>query len=402
MTAKKRRPRQYVVPYLRGNVWWARVPRIGEAPVPRSLGVTGKDNRDAALARCDFLRWLRDRQEAWLLDQLAGGASIPKAFRAYVENRLPAFIAELRDGAQDVDLEPLVGAWQKELTRQRRPNAETRAKYLRQVRTLIPEGQPFLVSRFTKLQIMDWLAGLKVGQPNRYRAALSSFAKFLMLRDVLTVNPVTLVPMARESEPRTLHLSQDEVERLLAGLQEYPEGPWNSPPHALMLATGMEVSAALAVRPQDVHDRQVYAAGTKRAHRRRMVGIYDRWVWVYQAALVGMFMDSKTVFPRVTVASLYKSLRWALNYRPKGGRSLVDDRPELAKYTTHDHRHTWAVQAIRDRIPRPMISHNLGHRDSAMLDKVYGRFIPTGADFASIRSISHTTALPAETPHADN
>lgn len=380
MSEKKRRPREYVLPFLRGKVWWARIPRIGEAPIPRSLGVTGKDNRDAALLRCDFLRWLRSRQESWLLDEMAlGRVPVAKVYRAYAENRLPAFIVELRDGAQDVDLEPLVGAWQKEMTRQRRPNAETRAKYLRQVRTLIPEGQPFKRSQFTKLAIMDWLAGLGVGQPNRYRAALSSFARFLVLRDVLATNPVVQVPMARESEPRTLHLDQAQAKALLMVLPA-PFAAF----HALMLATGMEFAAAKAVRPEDIGDRQVYAAGTKRSHRRRTVGVYDRWLWAWQ-----FFLEARPAAKPgqpIFAAIDYDNNRHALTKAIAAAELPAD-------YTTHDHRHTWAVQAIRDRIPRPMISHNLGHRDAAMLDRVYGRYIPTGADFASIRSISGTAAL---------
>lgn len=381
--AVTRRPRQYVVPYLRGKVWWARVPRIGEAPVPRSLGITGKDNRDRAVVVCDFLRWLRERGEAWLLDQLAAGkVSVQKAYRAYVDNRLPAFIVELRDGITDTDLEPLVAAWQKELVRQRRPNADTRAKYLRQIRTLIEDGKPFRRSQFTRQRIRAWLDALGVGQTNRYRAALSSFAKFLVLEDVLSSNPVVLVPMAKESEPRTLHLSQDEARRLLAALPVPFRGF-----HALMLATGMEFGAASKVKPEDIGNRQVYAAGTKRSHRRRVVGVYDRWLWawdLFMADVPAGGPPDKPIFAGID----YDNNRAALTKALKAAE-LPDD------YTTHDHRHTWAVQAIKDRVPRPMISHNLGHRDAAMLDRVYGRFIPTGADFASIASISRTGALPS-------
>lgn len=381
--SKTLRPRQSVTPFLRGNVWWARVPRIGATWVQRSLGVIGKENRDVAVTICDFLRWLNARQEAWLLDQIATGkVPVPPSYRAYTEGRLPSFTAELRDGVADVDLEPLVAAWQKELVRRKRPSAESRAKYLRQVRTLIPAGVPFRRSQFTKQAIRAWLSGLGIDQPNRYRAALSSFAKFLVMEDVLTVNPVVQVPMAAESRPRTLHLSQDEAKALVAALP----APFKAF-HALMLATGMEFSAAVAVRAQDIGNRQVYAAGTKRSHRRRTVGIYDRWLWAWDVFVVGvntLGQSARPIFDGIDHDNSHRALKKAL------AAAGLDPR-----YTTHDHRHTWAVQAIRDRIPLPMIANNLGHRDSSMLLKVYGQYVPTGADFAAITSVGATATLTA-------
>lgn len=380
-----RRPRARVTPFLRGNVWWARVPRIGGDSVSRSLGVTGKENRDVADNLGEFLAWLRKRQEAWLLDQIAGNkTTVPLAYRAWVANRLPEFIAELRDGIKDVDVEPFVAKWVRELERRKRPNADTRAKYAKQVRAFIPEGVPFPRSKFTKQAVRDFLGGLEIGQPNRYRAALSSFAKFLVFEDVLPLNVVQQVPMAKEAEPRTLHLDQEQARRLLDALP----APYKAL-HALMLATGMEWSAAVAVRPEDIGDRQVYAAGTKRQHRRRTVGVYDRWLWAWDVFLAEAkpgLLTAGRIFAGVDQDKSHRALKRALALA-----ALDHD------YTTHDHRHTWAVQAIRDRLPLPMIAHNLGHRDSSMLLKVYGRYAPTGADFALIGAINSTVALPSET-----
>jgi integrase len=377
-----RRPRVSVTPFLRGNVWWARIPRVGHSAIQRTLGVVGKENRDRAVEVCDFLGWLRKRQDAWLLDQMAlGKVEVTPAYRAYLENRLPEFVVELRDGIADVDLEPMLALWQKELTRQKKPSAATRAKYLKQVRTLIPDGQPFKRSQFTRQTIRAWLGGLKVGQTNRFRAALSSFAKFLVMEDVLALNPVVQVPMAAESRPRTLHLDQGQAKRLLDALP----APYKAF-HALMLCTGMEFAAAVAVRPEDVGDRQVFAAGTKRSHRRRTVGVYDRWLWAWDLFRhdAPPFEEGRPIFAKVN--------RWTSHDALKRALAVASLDPD---YTTHDHRHTWAVQAIKDRLPLPMIASNLGHRDSAMLLKVYGQFAPTGADFARITSTGHTGQLPS-------
>ncbi len=349
---------------------------------------TGSSGRSASAGRktgtwpcADFLRWLRDRRESYLLDQLAAGKlSVGSAYTAYTDNRLPALIATLRDGASDTDLEPYVARWAKEMERRKKPSAATRAKYVRQVRGLVPEGVPFRRSAFTKQRIRDYLGGLSIGQPNRNRAALSSFANYLVFDDVLPLNVVRQVPMAKESEPRTLHLSVEEAKRLVKALP----APYKAL-HALMLATGMEWSAARAVRVEDVGGGQVYAAGTKRSHRRRTVGVYDRWLWAWEVFIGGTkAVEDGPLFAGVSQWASHTALKKAL-----AAAKLSAD------YTTHDHRHTWAVQAMKDRLPLPMISHNLGHRDSAMVLKVYGRFAPTGADFGRIATTSATAAIAA-------
>lgn len=368
-----RRPRDTVTPFLRGRVWWARVPRLDAEPVQRSLGVIGPENADVARRVADFLRWLKDRRESWLLDQIASGkVPVGPVYTAHLDNRLPAFITELRDGITDVDLEPFVAKWLNEMERQKNPNARTRATYVRQVRSFIPESRSFRRSTFTKQAIREWLGSLTISQPNRYRAALSSFANFLVFMDVLPVNIVQQVPQQSESAPRSLHLTQEEARRLVDALPAPHKAL-----HALMLATGMEVSAALKLRRQDVGVRQAYAAGTKQASRARMVGVYHRWEWAWEIFVLGAptLGAAEPVFPGVTYDATHRSLKRAL---------AIAGLP--AEYSTHDHRHTWAVQAIRDRIPLPMIASNLGHRDSTMLLKVYGKYIPTGADFAAIQS----------------
>jgi integrase len=360
-----------VSPFLRGNVWWARIPRLGSDPVQRSLGVSGEKNRDVANAICAFLRWLRDRRESFLLDALATGkAKIGEAHTAYVENRLDAFVSELRDGVRDEDIEPLVARWQRELERKKKPNADTRAKYLRQVRTLIVEGKPYRRSQFTKQRIREWLSALTIDQPNRYRAALSSFAEFLMFEDVIATNVVLQVAAAAENEPRTLHLGQLDAKKLVG---KFDAGSKLQALHALMLATGMEFGAARVVDPATATETSVYAAGTKtRVHRKRTCTIYPRWRWAWDIAQAELskHADGSQPFKGISVHQSARALIKAL-----AAATLTDE------YTQHDHRHTWAVQAIRDGIPLHVVAHQLGHRDPTMTLRVYGRFVPSSSDY---------------------
>lgn len=359
-------------PFLRGDTWWCRVPRLDAPAVQRSLGIVGKEHRDVAQFMCDFLRWLKGRRESFLLDQLAlNTTTVSAAYTAFTENRLEQFIRDLREGVTDVDLEPFVAKWQRELERRKKPNAETRAKYLRQVRTLIPAGQPFRRSTFTKQRIRAWLGELTVAQPNRYRAALSSFAQFLLLEDVLVVNPVRHVPMAKEADPRSLHLSIEDAKRLVDAIE-----PEFRPLHALMLATGMEISAAVAVRRRDLDFARntAYARGTKRITRERTCMIYERWLWAWEIVRTYVqaapHLPESRVFARLTSEGSLDALRRALR-----AATLPDE------YRQHDHRHTWAVQAVRDGLALHTIAAQLGHRDAMMVVRVYGRYRPDRSDF---------------------
>lgn len=384
-------------PFLRGNSWWARVPRLGAHAVQKPLGVIGAEHRDVALEVCRFLGWLRGRREAYLLEAIASGkTSAGTAYTAYTGNRLDQFITELRDGITDVDLEPYVKRWQKELERRKRPNPDTRAKYLRQVRTLVEEGTPLRRSAFTKQRIRDWLSSLEVGQPNRYRAALSSFAEYLVFEDVLPANPVLQVPAARESEPRARYLTAAQAKKLVDAFPHDGEATARDRRiralHAAMLATGMEYGAAQVIDPATVTETSVYAGGTKRAHRKRTCEIPPRWRWAWRIARdeILQHADGTEPFGDISVHQSHRALKAAL--------TVAKLDPE---YTQHDHRHTWAVQALRDGLPLHVVAHQLGHRDATMTLRVYGRFIPSGADYRSRHPRDDHDTAPSAPPARD-
>lgn len=357
-------PRPVLSPYLRGNAWWARVPVIDGVGVRRPLGIYGKDSRGVAAEACQFLVWLRNRRNAFLLDAIhSGRTSAGKAFSAYAANRLDAFTDELRQAAGDADLEPYVAKWQRELERRKRPSPATRATYLRQLRTLIPAGQPFRRSQFTRQRVRDWLESLEIGQTNRYRAAASSFAQYLVFEDAIPANPVRLVGMARENEPRTLHLTQAEAKKLVESFTV----PRMRAFHALMLATGMEFSAAKRVDPATVTDDTVFADGTKGGgYRKRTATVYPRWKWAWNVARAHIlqYRDGEHPFAAINRWSSRDALATAVK------RAGVN-----TDYTTHDHRHTWGVQMARDGYPLQLIANQLGHRDATMAAKVYTRFL---------------------------
>lgn len=49
-------------------------------------------------------------------------------------------------------------------------------------------------------------------------------------------------------------------------------------------------------------------------------------------------------------------------------------------YTARDHRHTWAVRAVRSGWPIDAVARQMGHIDGTLVMKVYGRFLPQQGD----------------------
>jgi len=375
--------RYSVTPFRRGKWYWARIPRIGKAGRQRSLGV---NSRDVAQLICAMLETLRGRRESFLLDELAEKrVGFGPVLDAFNESRLDQFIKDLREGRADEDLEPYVAKWQAEMARIGKPTAPTRAKYLGQVRTFLPERIARPRSTFTKRTVRTWLAGLGVASTNRYRAALSSFAEYLVEEEVIAFNPVRQVKAIVEPDPRLRYLDQDEARRLLAAITDARARAYQ----ALAAATGMERQALgrLLRRDIDMSARTAYARGTKKKHRQRTVSVYSRWEWAFDH--VAKYLASHPMLPD---AKVFAGLSHDVAYR-----ALKDACKAIGveDYTTHDWRHTWSVQALRDGVSINTIAHQLGHVDPVMTLQVYGRFRPTGSDFGTLSATYSATITEA-------
>jgi len=359
------KPRRAAIsPFLRRRIWWARVPRLGATSVQRSLG-TG--DKDTARDICAFLWTLKGRRESWLLDELAAGRiEVGEAFDAYQNRRLEAYIEARRAGRNDPDLAPMVDQWEKSMLARRRPNAATAAKYVAQVRRLIPAGKPFARSALTRRRISEFLDGLGIGQPNRYRAAISRFCRFLVERDILDTNPVRSVQASAEHAPRCRYLSDAETDAVLGALEE----PMRTL-HALMAGTGMEISAVLKLTRRDIDfvGATVHAHGTKRAARDRTVRVTEPWALNLLGDHIGALLPAAKAFPGITSEHALDALRAAC--KAVG----VED------YRTHDWRHTYAVRELRKGQPLSVVAHQLGHANTIMVQKVYGRFVPSETDY---------------------
>lgn len=376
-------------PYIRrgSSLFWGRLP----TPTGRRSRTLG--SRDLRTARA-ILHAVESLSETPRWRSLAhrcgqGELAASELYEAYQRSTLEAL--EKRLSSPDVDLEPLVEKWHQWLVAQSDVRPNTSDKYRSQVRRLIPEGTPFLLADFSRQRIRDFLDEMsgEIRATNRYRAALSRFAGWLVERGVLEQNPVRSVSGKKEAPPRATHLEHTQAQRLVNSIAPDEARAM----HALMCGSGLEVGATLALTHQDIvrAKREVHAHGTKTEWRDRRVRVTTDWCW----EIVECWLDDHPGLPNAPIFRLkYAALRSALH------EALKACEMGASSYHTHDWRHTYAVQALRDGYPPQLVAHQLGHKDSTMVLKVYGKYAPNDADYDRLmtKRVTITTDALAEYP----
>ncbi len=296
------------------------------------------------------------RQRRWdILDAIVlKQVTLGRVYDADAAGTLDVLMAELTD----VDLEPLVADWA----------VRANAKYVGQVRKLIPKGQRFPRSRFRRREISAFLAGLSCDDPtkNRYRAALSVFAKWLVEREVLETNVVRDVAMYAEHDPRMVWMTWADAIRV----RDAAEEPYRTL-FCLMAATGIELSAALKIQRTDVDltERTIAVRGTKTPWRNRVVR-FEEWATYNLTQHCRPLVGFAPLFPGLTK---YRPIRVAFRAAQKA--------VGLSGHRLHDLRHTYAVNALKKGYKPQVVAHQLGHKDAMMVTKVYGRFVPDESDY---------------------
>lgn len=316
-----------------------------------STGTT--DRRTALDVEAMVARFKRQRRWDVLAPIVDKRLTLRAAYDANQAGTLDTLIAEL----DDIDLDPLVTEW-----------ADRAApKYVRQVRRMIVAGTRYPLSRFRKKTIKAFLDGLSCDDPtrNRYRAALSSFSRWLMDHEYVEFNPALTVALYGEHDPRVVWMTWKQAK---AAADAAPE-PFRSL-FAIMGATGIELGAALVIRATDVDvgERTIHARGTKRMHRNRVVR-YEPWAAPYMERIMKPLVGAVLLFPDVTGGDALD--QW------KDAQKAVG----LEGHTLHDLRHTYAVNALRKGYKHQVVAHQLGHKDPTMVTRVYGRYVPDASDY---------------------
>lgn len=333
----------------------------------RSLGASERPELVPALDA--WVRGLRAARRFDVLDALIARRLSPlDAFLAEVDGTLPARLAAVQaDAAQaaETDLSPLVE------TLVRDP------RYRRQIRRLIPGDTRFPVSRFTTATVAAFLRTLTADRrsadveaparpvrattKDRYRAALSHFARQLVEHGYLTSNPVRDVTGERKPRRPIRFLEPDQVRTLVDALPS----PYRAL-EALLAGTGMELSAALGLRRRDVDTatRILFAQGQKNSYRTRYVEVSEDWCWQIIAAHVKALAPAALLFPGVR-----EDVALRVHHR-------TAEAAGLPRTTLHQHRHSYAVMHLRRGSDHQWLKTQLGHApQSTLLYTTYGVWI---------------------------
>lgn len=344
--------------YRRGRRWYVGVPRRNGGWDKRA---TGTEDKGVARAMARMLDELgpTGRHDWDLLDAVRDDRlTVAALFDAYVRNDLDSLRARLND----VDLEPHVEQWTASL-RALLAN-DTVEHYELYVRSLLAEGVRFPRSELTFQRLTEWLSSRTVGPSTKrkYHAALCGFSDYLRGLGVIERNPMRDVKAPAPARPRMQYLSNVEQMRALANAQPEPLRTLS----LLMHATGIEVSVAVALKRRDVDAsrREIRARGTK-THARDRIAIVAEWAWPDVERHVALFTPNALLFPSVN--------RWTASDKHREACETL----EIEDYQLRDARHSYAVRAIRAGAPLEHVAQQLGHANTTMVVKVYGRFQPT-------------------------
>lgn len=329
--------------------------------------VCGCDTDNVATARA-MARWLdalySDRTTVALqaLDAIVSKrVTLPRCYDH--RHDLTAYLAKV----DDIDLSPLVDRWCEDKQKSRK-GAASALKYREQVRALVVADSTFPRSRFTFRDILKHLRSLKVQDPtrNRHKAAFSSFAQWLVDEGVIDSNPIREIQGWSEGDGRLVYYERDQAKALIEALAQ----PYAAI-DALMCGGGLEWQAVerLRVRDVDVAAHTVQAHGGKTRWRNRLCRIVEEWCWPYIVpAVKGKLPDAK-VFEGVN--------EWTALKEHKAAAKLKG----LPDSTLHDWRHTHAVLMLRAGYKPTVVAHQLGHRDTSLVWKRYGRFVIDQRDY---------------------
>lgn len=293
-----------------------------------------------------FYQRTRDRKQWALINaMLDRTVKLTEAYEADTAGKLDDLIANI----SALDISPLVGEW---------ADQGAIPRYVTHVRSLIPEGQRFPVTLFTKAWVSKKLGDLKWtnSTKNRYRAAISQFAKWLVERDVIESNIVRDVSGKTENDARDVWYTWDEARTLigkLEGEQQVLE--------ALMAGTGVEwqVCERLVRRDIDLKARTVRSKGHKTPYRNRVVRITEAWTIPYIARHIKHMMPNARVF--------------TLNHdRALDEHHRVVKLLGLEDSNLHDWRHTYSENNYQAGMKIRAIKKQLGHApNSTVLERHY-------------------------------
>lgn len=377
--------------------------KVYETKVPRRDGAWDKystGTRDRVTAReidamiyqlgpmkkqaWEILETVTSKPQRWTLAQLwerwrAVPARVDDSTGELTEPSVDERIRALRDQLTSVDLEPQVEKWSEAL---RGPaydvSDDTADHYESAVRLLMPAGEPFPRELLTEQRIQEWLEDMDdvtSGAARKRAIGLHQFIHWLRRHKKIAIDPMRELVLPPAGDPLCHYLETSDVELLAdanAGQIRHLE--------LILPGTAMELSTALAVRVRQISklDKDVHAPGTKTYNRDRVVRVSE-FAWDAVLELMKGKHPDSLLFDRIPhrfhARDAHSEARDVLI--EKGYRVFAEMAGGVAHlYTLRDHRHTWAVRAVRSGTPLEGVARVLGHANGVLAAKVYARFVP--------------------------
>ncbi len=159
-------------------------------------------------------------------------------------------------------------------------------------------------------------------------------------------------------KPRTRTLSMPELERLLPEL-----GPDRGARVAFAIATGANLRETDRALRSDVAADRVHLRGTKRETRDRIVPIVRPW----QRDLLAYAIEHAQGTGDALFTPWVKMVR---------DLALACRRSDIERCSSNDLRRTFATWMRIEGLPTDILGATLGHVDSRMVERVYGRLSP--------------------------
>lgn len=366
-----------------------------------STGCTVEE--DAAEVEMAVRRWEGKREKrharpALVRALIDGRVTLPDAFDASLDGTLDELETKLSATPVTVlNLGSRVTEWREWKAKQKR-GARSAPTYLWQLRQLYPEidAGTFTLDLFTRAEIARRLDALPHQAPtkNRYKLAASSFAKFLVRREVLETNVVRDIEGFGENEERMVYYERPEAKRLIFGLSQPYSGV-----AAFAYGFCMEWGGLARMLARDVTltdgEEHVYVRGTKTKRRLRTVRLLNenRWLLpVLRAALAGKAPNA-LVFAGLTKWDVLREQRRVA----KALKIVAVGEEKFGQHSLHDWRHSHTVQLLRDGYSEAIGAAHLGHANTDQLRKRYGNFIVTAEDYTRRRIVADSTAISTTT-----
>jgi len=173
--------------------------------------------------------------------------------------------------------------------------------------------------------------------------------------DIAEVLPSGFAP---EYKPRTRTLSMAELERLLSELAAD-----RGARVAFAVATGANLRETDRALRSDVADDRVHLRGTKRETRDRIVPIVRPW----QRELLAYAAEHAQGEGDLLFTPWMKMVR---------DLALACRRCDIERCSSNDLRRTFATWMRIEGLPTDILGATLGHVDSRMVERVYGRLSP--------------------------